>query len=78
MVSIGPSISENDVFIRKLTNFIAKPFYYYIRQRIGLGTMIDEESDLRSYNNSSTNKATTIIITIIYLVLPIVTILVLY
>jgi hypothetical protein len=77
-VSLRPNNGERDPFTRLLTDFVGGTFHRLWGERRKVGKVIDEESQMMSYDDSKINVASAIFTTIVSSILPVVTILVLY
>jgi hypothetical protein len=68
---------ENDLFTKWLTGFVTGAFHRLFGRKRGLGRVVDEDSELVSYDESKINTATNVTSTILSSILPVITILVL-
>lgn len=77
-ITLKPQIGDADYFTEWLASRIAGVFHRCLGYRCDIGEVIDEESGLRSYNDTRINTVSKIFSTVVSSILPVVTILVLY
>ncbi|KAM5341925.1 hypothetical protein ACJ41O_014956 [Fusarium nematophilum] len=76
-VSLRDLAEDSDLFTHMIMNVMAKLFHFLCGERFKAGTIVDVESGLTSYSDSSLVTASNVIALVICSALPVVTIFVL-
>ncbi|KAK4144941.1 uncharacterized protein C8A04DRAFT_11026 [Dichotomopilus funicola] len=76
-ISLGPPPPEKDIFSSFLRDVLLRIFHVFCGERFKMGRVVDEESGIRSYDDSRIDKASSLITVILASVLPVLAIFVL-
>ncbi|KAH6630608.1 hypothetical protein B0J18DRAFT_421686 [Chaetomium sp. MPI-SDFR-AT-0129] len=76
-ISVGPPPPEKDIFSSFLRGVLLQIFHFLCGERFKIGRVVDEESGIRSYDDSRIDKASSMITVILASVLPVLAIFVL-